>query len=146
MQQWLETLDVIHAAPPGQRATLGLASASPDVQEIWERELAARKHPLVVRHAASSRNILFVNPSFVVKIDKLSKAESAMLLRYLYTHAIRPDFVYRHRWNEGDILLWDELATIHLAPSDYLPHERRVVRVTAGLTTPVAARDAATAG
>jgi len=39
-------------------------------------------------------------------------------------------------------LLWDELATIHLAPTDYLPHERRVVRVTAGLTTPVAARDA----
>ena len=44
-----------------------------------------------------------------------------------------------------DAKAWDELATIHLAPSDYLPHERRVVRVTAGLTTPVAARDAATA-
>jgi len=78
-----------------------------------------------------------------VKIDKLSNSESAMLLRYLYTHATKPDFVYRHRWNEGDILLWDELATIHLAPTDYLPHERRVVRVTAGLTTPVAARDPA---
>ena len=142
MQQWLETLDVVHAAPPGQRATLGLGAATPEIQEIWERELAARKHPLVVRHPASGRKILFVNPSFVVKIDQLSNSESAMLLRYLYTHATKPDFVYRHRWNEGDILLWDELATIHLAPSDYLPHERRVVRVTAGLTTPVAAREA----
>jgi len=145
MQQWLETLDVIHAAPPGQRATLGLSTATPEIQEIWERELAARKHPLIVRHPANGRKILFVNPSFVVKIDKLSNSESAMLLRYLYNHAVRPDFVYRHRWNEGDILLWDELATIHLAPSDYLPHERRVVRVTAGLTTPIAARDPAPA-
>jgi hypothetical protein len=34
MQQWLETLDVIHAAPPGQRATLGLSAASPEVQEV----------------------------------------------------------------------------------------------------------------
>jgi taurine dioxygenase len=143
MQQWLETLDVVHAAPPGQRAVLGVGAASAEIQAIWERELAARKHPLVVRHPASGRKVLFVNPSFVVKIDKLSNGESAMLLRYLYTHATRPDFVYRHRWNDGDILVWDELATIHLAPSDYLPHERRVVRVTAGLTTPIAARDKA---
>jgi taurine dioxygenase len=142
MREWLTTLDVIHAAPPGQRAVLNLGAADSEVQAIWERELAARRHPLVVRHEASGRDVLFVNPAFVIKIDQLSNSESAMLLRYLFNHAIRPDFIYRHRWNEGDILVWDELATIHLAPHDYLPHQRRVVRVTAGLTTPMAARSA----
>lgn len=140
MQAFLETLDVIHAAPPGQRAVLNVAGMTAEVQEIWERELAARRHPLVVRHPVSGRKLLFVNPAFAIKIDRLANGESAMLLRWLFGHCVRPDFIYRHRWNEGDILVWDELATIHLAPHDYLPHERRVVRVTAGLTTPEAAR------
>jgi taurine dioxygenase len=145
MQEWLETLEVVHAAPPGQRAVLGIGAKSKDVQDTWEREVAARKHPAVVRHPVSGRKILFVNPSYSIKIDGLSNSESATLLRFLFQHAVCPDFTYRHRWNAGDILVWDELATLHLAPSDYLPHERRVVRVTAGLTTPVAARSAGTA-
>lgn len=145
MQRWLESVDVVHAPPPGQRATLGVGSRAKEVQETWERELAARKHPMVVVHPISGRKILFVNPSFVVKIDTLTNSESANLLRFLYTHSIRPDFTYRHRWSEGDIIVWDELATLHLAPNDYLPHERRVVRVTAGLTTPTPARSYAMA-
>jgi taurine dioxygenase len=140
MQSWLETLEVVHAPPPGQRATLGVGSQPKQVQDIWERELAARKHPMVVVHPTSGRKVLFVNPAYVVKIDKLTNSESATLLRFLYHHAVRADFAYRHLWKEGDIIVWDELATLHLAPSDYLPHERRVVRVTAGLTTPTPVR------
>jgi taurine dioxygenase len=68
-----------------------------------------------------------------------------MLLRHLYQHCTQPDFVYRHLWEEGDIIIWDELATMHRAPKDYMPHPRRVVRVFAGLTTPTAARDMAPA-
>ncbi len=136
MQAWLETLSAVHAPPPGQREVLDVASLPQVEQDHWDRELAARTHPLVVVHPVSGRKGLFVNPSYVVKIDTLSNQESAMLLRFLFRHCIRPDFIYRHRWSEGDILVWDQLATIHLAPNDYLPHERRVVRVTAGLTTP----------
>jgi len=148
MQAWLEDTEVVHAAPPGQRAVLNIGNKSQDVQDTWEREVAARKHPAVVRHPTSGKKILFVNPSYCIKIVGLSNSESATLLRFLFQHAVCPDFTYRHRWTEGDILVWDELATLHLAPSDYLPHERRVVRVTAGLTTPVAARphDMARAG
>ena len=137
MQAWLETLNAVHAPPPGQREVLDVASLPQAEQDHWDRELGARTHPLVVVHPVTGRKGLFVNPTYVVKIDTLSNAESAMMLRFLYRH-LHPAglFIYRHRWEEGDILVWDQLATIHLAPNDYLPHERRVVRVTAGLTTP----------
>jgi taurine dioxygenase len=140
MQEWLETMDAVHVSPPGLRATLRLSTFPKDVQEGWEKNFAARLHPVVVRHPITGRKILFVTPVFTVKIDKLSNSESAMLLRYLFNHLTKPDFVYRHKWTEGDVVIWDELATAHLAPKDYAPHHRRVVRVSAGLVTPTAAR------
>ena len=115
------------------KSNASLCSCQDDANNI--DTITAGAHGLTVTYKLKAANVDW--------LDKLSNGESAMLLRYLYTHATRPDFVYRHRWNDGDILVWDELATIHLAPSDYLPHERRVVRVTAGLTTPIAARDTA---
>ena len=72
----------------------------------------------------------------------MSKAESANLLRFLWGHCDHPDFIFRHRWSEGDIVVWDQLQTMHMAPSDYLPHERRVVRVTAGLVRPTGVAEA----
>ena len=140
MQEWLETLDVVFAPPPGYRGYLGLANMPKEIQEKWDATYATHLHPLVVRHPVNGRKQLFVNPAYAVKIDKLSNSESAMLLRFLYGHATRPDFVYRHRWNMGDIVVWDELATAHLAPTDHYPHPRRVVRIFAGAVKPTAAR------
>ncbi len=141
MRDWLETLDVIYAPPPGYRRFLDIETQPEDVREQWEQECAPRRHPLVARHPDSGRKQLYVNPAYAVKVDKLSGGESAMLLRYLFQHCYRPDFVYRHLWNDGDVVIWDELATTHLAPTDYLPHERRLVRVFAGSRRIAAARD-----
>lgn len=139
MQQFLSTLEVIHACPPAERSVLGVDTAPQHIQDLWARELPARKHPLVALHPGSDRKLLFINPVYAIRIDKLSNAESAALMRWLFAHCTRPDFVYRHLWREGDIVVWDELATIRLAPTDHLPHRRRVVRVSTGLYTPTAA-------
>jgi taurine dioxygenase len=139
MRAWVETLSVVFSPPPGYRGYLRLKSLPQEVQDEWERENAARLHPLVTRHPVSGRKMLYVNPAYAVKVHTLSNAESAWLLRFLHNHCTRPDFVYRHHWSEGDIMIWDELATTHLAPKDYFPHERRVVRVFAGMTAPTAA-------
>lgn len=136
MQAWLETLTAVHASPRGQREVLGVDAQSDAVREEWDRELTARTHPVVVVHPVSGRKALFVNPAYTIKIVELTKPESANLLRFLFTHCDHPDFIFRHRWNPGDVVVWDQLLTMHMAPSDYLPHERRVVRVTAGLVTP----------
>ncbi len=136
MQGWLETLTAIHSSPRGQREVLRVDAQPDDVREEWDRELTARTHPVVIVHPVTGRKALFVNPGYTIKIAELSNAESANLLRFLWGHCDHPDFIMRHRWSEGDIVVWDQIQTMHMAPSDYLPHERRVVRVTAGLIKP----------
>ena len=136
LQAWLETLTAVHSSPRGQREVLRVDEQPQEVREEWDRELTARTHPLVVVHPVSGRKALFVNPGFTIKVAELSNAESANLLRFLWGHCDHPDFALRHRWSEGDLVVWDQLQTMHMAPSDYLPHERRMVRMTAGLVKP----------
>jgi alpha-ketoglutarate-dependent taurine dioxygenase len=141
MHEWLKTLRAVHSYPPGYREKIGVDKLARDVQVRFDEEFAPRAHPVVFRHPRSERCGLFVNPTYTTHIVGLSAKESRMLLNFLFTHFSNADFIYRHLWREGDIVVWDELATLHLAPdaADYAPHRRRVVRVTAGLEAPVAA-------
>jgi len=136
LQAWLETLTAVHTVPSGWREAVGVHNYSQDVREAFESKYAQARHPLVVRHPVSSRKQLFVNPTYTVAINELGPRESVTLLRFLFEQVGRADFVYRHRWALGDLVVWDELATLHLAPDDFAPHPRRVVRVTAGLISP----------
>ena len=141
MQEWLKTLRAVHRYPDGYREGIGVDRMPQERQDQFDAEFGPRAQPVVFRHPRSGRCGLFVNPSYTSHIVGLSAKESRMLLRFLFTHLTSPDFVYRHRWEEGDIVVWDELATLHLAPdaADYAPHKRRVVRVTAGKETPIPA-------
>jgi taurine dioxygenase len=138
MKRWLGTLRALHAEPPGYREALGLQNQPEDVQREFSERFPSLSHPIVIQHPRSGRRALFVNPAYTVKIDGLSHKESRHILNFLFSHIAQSDFVYRHRWEEGDIVVWDELVTLHLAPDDYAPHRRRMVRVTAGLETPTA--------
>ena len=53
--------------------------------------------------------------------------ESQVLLRDLLERSIRPDFVYRHKWRKGDMLLWDNRSALHRAYFDYDPEEFRLL-------------------
>jgi hypothetical protein len=72
--------------------------------------------------------------------DGLNDRESASLLRFLFSESVRPATVYRHHWRMGDLIIWDELATLHIGPDTFAP-ERQLVRIYGGLTTPTAARN-----
>ena len=139
MQRWLGTLRAVHAEPPGYREALKLHEQSGEVQRAFSEAFPRRSHPVVIEQPRTGRRALFVNPSYTVNIEGLSHKESRHILNFLFTHIASSDFVYRHRWREGDMVVWDELVTLHLAPDDFAPHRRRMVRVTAGLVTPVAA-------
>ncbi len=138
LQKWLTTLKAVHAYPEGYREAIGIDRMSQDMQDRFDAEFAPRAQPVVFRHPRSGRCGLFVNPSYTTHIEGLSAKESRTILSFLFAHMTNAEFVYRHRWQDGDIVVWDELATLHLAPdpSDYDPHPRRVVRVTAGLEKP----------
>lgn len=77
------------------------------------------EHPVVRTHPESGRKALFVNPGFTTHIIDLERAESDALLEFLFAHATKPEFIYRHRWQLHDILFWDNRCTIHHAVHDF---------------------------
>lgn len=77
------------------------------------------EHPLVRTHPESGRRSLFVSPHSLDRIKDVDPAESNLVLDFLYRQAIRPEFVYRHRWSSGDLIIWDNRCTLHYAMADF---------------------------
>ena len=87
-------------------------------------------HPVVRVHPSTGQPALFVNPGFTSHIVGMSRIESDSLLALLHAHASQPAFTLRHRWREGDVVIWDNRATMHYAIDDYGDVDRRMRRVT----------------
>jgi taurine dioxygenase len=83
--------------------------------------------PAVVRHPANGRPILFVNPMHTNGFVGMEREQAWALIEELTEHATRNDRVYYHNWRVGDVLMWDERATMHRGAGDYRPEERRVM-------------------
>jgi taurine dioxygenase len=83
--------------------------------------------PAVVRHPVTDRPILFVNPMHTYGFVGMTQEESWPLIEELAAHATQERFVYYHRWRVGDVLMWDERATMHRGAGDYRPDEHRVM-------------------
>ncbi len=88
-------------------------------------------HPLVRIHPETGRKCLFVNEGYTTRIVDMDETESDALLAELFAHVKRPEFVYRHQWQVGDFLVWDNCSTQHCAVPDYaLPQRRLMERTT----------------
>jgi taurine dioxygenase len=84
-------------------------------------------HPAVIAHPATGRPHLFVNRLMADTIVGLPRAEGDALLAQLFDHMERPDMLYEHVWRPGDVIVWDNLGTVH-ARTDFDPAERRLLR------------------
>ena len=97
---------------------------------IWDgeqvTELTPVEHPVVRVHPESGRKGLFVNPGFTSHVVGVSDAESRAILDMLFAHLTKPEHTVRHRWQAGDLALWDNRSTSHYANRDY--SEKRVMR------------------
>jgi len=87
-------------------------------------------HRIVQAHPVTGCKCLFVNEGHTVEILDFPAAEAGELLAELCAHCTRPEFVYRHHWRIGDLLMWDNIATQHLAVFDYLQEQRRYMHRT----------------
>ena len=66
------------------------------------------------------------------------RAEALPLIQELSDFVTRPEFLYRHQWRVGDLLMWDNCCAQHLAVKDYdLPQRRLMHRVTVNGSVPV---------
>jgi alpha-ketoglutarate-dependent taurine dioxygenase len=81
----------------------------------------------VIRHLVTGCPILFVNPLHTHGFEGIAKDGAWRLIEELAEHSTQDRFVYYHDWRVGDVLMWDEQATMHRGAGDYRPDERRIM-------------------
>ena len=96
--------------------------------EAQKRRKPPVSQPLVRVHPLTGRQVLYANPGYTMWIDGMDRLESDTILDYLFRHQERVDFLYAHRWSVGDVLMWDNIGTVHNAVADYVPSEARYMR------------------
>ena len=95
-------------------------------------------HKVVRTHPVTGRKSIYVNEGQTAKILGMPEDEGRDLLQELLTHVTKDEFVYRHKWRVGDLLMWDNIPTQHLAICDYeLPQRRLLHRTTLKGTAPI---------
>ena len=87
-------------------------------------------HPLVRTHPVTGRKALYVSPVYTVGIEGMTLKESQAILGFLFAHMTQDEFVYRHRWRQGMLLMWDNRNTVHYADGGYDGHLRVMHRTT----------------
>lgn len=107
------------------RATLGFEFSKQE-----EAKLKGAEHPLVQTNPRTGRKALYL-ASHASRIIGWPVPEGRLLLRDLIEHATQPRFTYRHAWRRGDLVMWDNLATMHRGKAyDDARHRRELRRVT----------------
>src|SRR3984885_1275893 len=110
-----------HDGPAGVRLYEG------DPEQNLDKEYPEKARPAVVSHPVTGRPILFVNPLHTHGFQGMAKDEAWQLIEELAAHSTQNRFVYYHSWRVGDLLMWDERATMHRGAGDYRPDERRIM-------------------
>lgn len=107
--------------------------AAPLSQEQLDR-VRDVEQPLIRQHPVTGRRALYVSEYIIKNIVGMDVPDSQAFLGRLVAHATEDRFVYRHRWTKGDLVFWDNRATMHKAtPYDDVRYRRRMHRsMTAG--------------
>ena len=100
-----------------------------DYTEEQRNAIPAVEWPLVQTDPRSGRKILFVG-IHACEVVGMTLAEGRMLLLDLLEHATRHEFVYRHEWQVGDLVMWDNTATLHRGRSFDYDARRELRRAT----------------
>jgi taurine dioxygenase len=143
---WASMTAAYEALSPAMRRIVdGLQVAYPPQQGLFDyvqehlgadiaaqvRELVGNGavHPLVCTHARTGRRTLYFARGFAGSIVDMHADESALLFPYLDALAARPGIQCRWRWQEGDVVMWDERATQHSGAADHRGADRELRRV-----------------
>lgn len=103
-------------------------STRPPLTEEQRRRKPPVSQPIFMTHPVSGRKVLYANPGYAMRIEGIAEDESDALRAILFEHQLQPKYLYRHRWTEGDVLMWDDIATLHNAIADYGPDEPRLIK------------------
>ena len=87
--------------------------------EAKKRLPPAVYHPIVRTHPENGRKAIYINPIRIETIAGMKETDAQLLLCELLQHAIQERFQYRHKWKQGDLVMWDNRCLLHKANGDY---------------------------
>jgi taurine dioxygenase len=122
IRRLIEDLEAVHDVT----LVRGIEQRDPTVVAEMKRRNPAVIHPVVRTHPETGRKSLLVNQR-IRRFVGMSDEESQSLLAMLNAHATSPEFVYRHRWSLGDVVMWDNRCSCHVALSDFDQTKPRVM-------------------
>ena len=133
MKKKINNLEVIHSASLPY-ADDGFYATEKDKRAMKilpsKKAKETQLHPLVKTHSETKKKCLFINPVYTIAINEYSDEDSFFLLSYLYEHMTQEKYVYRHKWSENMLLMWDNRTVVHQADGGYDGYERLLHRIT----------------
>ena len=103
-------------------------SKRPPLTEAQRKSKPPVSHPIFLTHPITQRKVLYCNPGYAMRINELPDKESEKTLAFLFEHQLRPEYRWAFHWHEGDVLMWEDIGTIHNAVADYGPDEHRLIK------------------
>jgi taurine dioxygenase len=123
LRQRIDGLRAIHGYDTRRARNRPSARTPQEIAETPDVE-----HPLVRTHPETGRKALYLNPNRLDRIVGLERAESDALLDTLACEARKPQHHLGHVWQAGDIVIWDNRATMHRVMIDYPMGEPRIMQ------------------
>ena len=102
----------------------------PDLTQAQIDEVVPAIHPVVRTHPETGRLALFVSEHFTTRIIDVPAATSDALLQALFEHSTRAELIYRHQWQSGDMVFWDNRSVTHQAAGCPADQRRKLYRTT----------------
>ena len=103
-------------------------STRPALTDAQRKAKPPVSHPIFLKHPITGKFVLYANPGYSMRINELPEQESDRILGFLSEHQLQAKYQYRHRWSVGDVLMWDNMGTLHNAVPDYRPDEHRYIK------------------
>jgi taurine dioxygenase len=127
MMRRLDGLKAIHRYSSRRRVE---NSPRPKLTAAQIAETPDIAHPIIRTHPFTGRKALYVTAGECVGIEGMPEDEAVDLIAELDAHCVKPEFLYRHSWRVGDLVMWDNATAMHLAICDYALPERRLMHRT----------------
>jgi len=132
----IEGREAIHHVSKARNPRVLISTGRPGAKDFYERQSRERpevRQPMVRTHDETGRQALYVSPRFTLSIAGMDDEEAQPLLDALFariTDRKRPCH-YRHKYRDGDLVMWDNRCVVHRATGGYgLPDIRRMHRTT----------------
>lgn len=129
LKQRLDGMTVTHDfAKFWDKMRMERGSTRPPLTPAQRQAKPPVSHPVFLVHPITGRKVLYANPGYSMRINELDQEESDRILAFLFAHQLQPKYQYKHRWRVGDVLMWDNMGTLHNAVPDYTPQEHRYIK------------------